>query len=94
MYFYSNIIFFRCERFVIHCEVSTVVMTREECCRTFFNPKPIFTTLGTCFTSKAEVFTKYGGMQSKIMIYLEVDQRFIPRKKNKQQELTFLINLI
>ena len=63
---------YRCEDFIAHCEILSVVYGDKTCCKHFFNPEPIYTTFGTCFISYDNVTITQGGMQSRAMVYLKI----------------------
>ncbi len=47
---------FRCQDFLLYC---TSGMTHGKCCDVFFDPNPIFTPKGVCFTSKYNGYAEY-----------------------------------
>ena len=41
-----------CTQFILECTVGTKIYTGKECCGTVFDPKPVMSRYGTCFTTK------------------------------------------
>ena len=41
-----------CTQFILECQVGPTSFTGEQCCGKIFDPNPIFTRYGTCFSTK------------------------------------------
>ncbi len=50
------------------------------CCTEFFDPVPMFTMSGTCYTSKAEVVENFPSVYSAIRVWLMTSQQNVPGK--------------
>lgn len=68
----------RCNDFIRFCEVHRRFlmpgneMGRKSCCEQIFNQVPIFTTLGTCYTTNAAIWESYPFTFSNIKVWLDV----------------------
>ena len=66
--------FFRCEDFLIKCEVESMNGIVDGCCRHIFDPEPIIYTDGVCFISKTfDVSNGYYLPYSHISVTANID---------------------
>lgn len=59
----------RCEDFIQFCEIH---QHPRHCCGQFFNTKPLFTNLGTCFSTNIHVWELHPFSFSNIKVWLDV----------------------
>ena len=80
-----------CTEFLFFCEIHRQFHLMDEldpqdvfpnCCGDFFNPEPMFSTQGTCFTSFKEVTEQTASAVSAIKLWINVNQDMNPRKAN------------
>lgn len=76
----------KCQDFVRFCEIHRRILipgfnTTGSCCDQVFNKTPFFTTLGTCYTTNAEIWESYPFTFSNIKVWLDVRTKQSPGKK-------------
>ena len=65
--------FFRCEDFVYFCDVHHTFSMGPRCCGTLFNPDPVFTHSGVCYTIKTDIVEYLASSYSSIRFYFTID---------------------
>ena len=65
----------RCQDFLVFCQIHSQIYKGAACCQTVFRAEPIFSAVGTCFTTKAEIyeFIPYAISSLRFWTYVDPD---------------------